>query len=338
MKGRINLLIVDDEPEILNFLGMMFEENVYGVQMAESGDHALALLKQGQVDVLISDIRMPGMDGLELMRQAQQYDPELQYIFMSGHSDVDTAVIAMKEGAFDFLLKPVEFETLEKNVFQAVCKKKRKQERAAQNRELAFYQERLENKVSSQTLALEQANEALKTEVAARIEAERNARYLVYYDMLTGLPNRLLLRERLGQAVRKAKQKQEGLVLLMLDLDHLTEINNSLGRNAGDILLQEVGHRLALSLRRNDTVARMDGDEYVIILPKISSREHALTLIEKIEQRLMQPMQVEGTILSPSFSIGTVYFPDAGSEPELLLEKAEQEMYREKKRKKSAVR
>lgn len=124
MKGRINLLIVDDEPEILNFLGMMFEESVYGVQMAESGDHALALLKQGQVDVLISDIRMPGMDGLELMRQAQQYDPELQYIFMSGHSDVDTAVIAMKEGALDFLLKPVEFETLEKNVFQAVCKKR----------------------------------------------------------------------------------------------------------------------------------------------------------------------------------------------------------------------
>lgn len=338
MKGRINLLIVDDEPEILNFLGMMFEENAYGVQMAESGDHALALLQQNQVDVLISDIRMPGMDGLELMRQAQQYDPDLQYIFMSGHSDVDTAVIAMKEGALNFLLKPVEFEALEKNVFQAVCKKKRKQERAEQNRELAYYQEQLEKKVSSQTLALEQANEVLKTEVAARIEAERKARYLVYYDMLTGLPNRLLLRERLGRAVRKAKQKKEGLVVLMLDLDQLTKINDTMGRGAGDILLQEVGHRLALSLRRSDSVARMDGDEYAMILPKISSREHAMTLIEKIEQRLMQPMQIEGNILSPSFSIGTVYFPDSGSEPELLLHKAEQEMYREKRRKKNAAR
>lgn len=137
MEAQKNLLIVDDEPEILYFLRTMFEEGSYEVAIAENGMQALAILERQDIDVLISDIRIPGMDGIKLMKKAQQHNADIQSILISGHPDVDIAVLAMKEGALDFLLKPLDFDCLKRSVSQAI-KKKGKARPDVEQRDLPF--------------------------------------------------------------------------------------------------------------------------------------------------------------------------------------------------------
>ncbi len=149
-------------------------------------------------------------------------------------------------------------------------------------------------------------------------------------DSLTGLPNLRLLSDRLTQAIAKAKRRKEKVALLFVDLDHFKTINDSLGRAAGDEVLIETARRLTAVVRAHDTVARLAGDEFVIVIEAIRDAIAVATLCEKILATVREPLVVESTRILVTASAGVAWYPDSGEDRDRLLRHADQAMYQAK--------
>jgi len=177
---------------------------------------------------------------------------------------------------------------------------------------------------------------AIVRDITERKLAEQRIRHLAHHDDLTGLPNRSLLRDRLGQAIRDAERKGGAVGLAFIDLDGFKLVNDGLGHNAGDELLKVVGERMGRCLRRNDTLARFGGDEFVILLPDLSGDPMAITpLLEKVRQAVTEPVEVEGQEVQVSCSMGVVLYPRDGEDANTLMMNADAAMYRAKENKDS---
>jgi diguanylate cyclase len=146
-------------------------------------------------------------------------------------------------------------------------------------------------------------------------------------DPLTGLPNRMLLRDRTAQAIRQADRELVPVALLLLDLDRFKEVNDTLGHHDGDQLLVQVGLRLQAALRQVDTVARLGGDEFAVLLSRIETAEGAVAVARKLQAALQEPFLLEGLSLEVEASIGLAIYPEHGNDPEQLLQHADIAMY-----------
>ncbi len=174
----------------------------------------------------------------------------------------------------------------------------------------------------------------VSTQVATAIERKQlhaRLKHMAQYDGLTGLPNRGLLYDRLKMALARTRREQGQMSLLYLDLNNFKQVNDSLGHVAGDELLQEVADRLKQCVRDLDTVARMGGDEFVVLLENIELPEHASNVAKKIRSAISQPIKIEGRSLCILPSIGIALYPDHGEEAHQLLRHADEAMYFEKK-------
>jgi diguanylate cyclase (GGDEF)-like protein len=187
-----------------------------------------------------------------------------------------------------------------------------------------------------QVVPVESGVVAIVRDITERKLAEQRIRHLAHHDDLTGLPNRSLLRDRLGQAIRDAERKGNAVGLAFIDLDGFKLVNDGLGHNAGDELLKVVGARMGACLRRNDTLARFGGDEFVILLPELSGDPMAITpLLEKVRQAVTEPVEVEGQEVQVSCSMGVVLYPRDGDDANTLMMNADAAMYRAKENKNS---
>ncbi len=165
-------------------------------------------------------------------------------------------------------------------------------------------------------------------DVTDRKLAEETINFQAYHDLLTKLPNRALLRDRLGLAITQAKRQNEMLSVMFLDLDRFKNINDSLGHMIGDELLQQVSTRLKSCLREGDTLARFGGDEFTLLLPKVSEkREDVSAIADKITRVLKDPFHIDGHELYVSASIGIAMYPQDGSNMETLIKHADVAMY-----------
>ena len=153
-----------------------------------------------------------------------------------------------------------------------------------------------------------------------------------YHDALTGLPNRQMFYECLHSSLEKASSNHEFVALLFLDLDGFKSINDTLGHNMGDLLLKTVASRLKKCLRGSDTISRLGGDEFTVILPAIPGRDEAAKVAEKICDAIMQPFILEEHTVSVTTSIGISLYPSDGQQPEILVKNADAAMYRAKER------
>jgi diguanylate cyclase (GGDEF)-like protein/PAS domain S-box-containing protein len=154
--------------------------------------------------------------------------------------------------------------------------------------------------------------------------------YSAQHDLVTNLPNRLLLSDRISQAISLARRQRRPLAVLFLDLDRFKTINDSLGHAAGDSLLQSVSKRLLASIRRSDTVSRQGGDEFVILLSEITHPEDAATSARQILHSLSAPHSVGGQDLHVLGSIGISLYPEDGEDAETLIKSADTAMYHAK--------
>lgn len=159
---------------------------------------------------------------------------------------------------------------------------------------------------------------------------ERRLHHLAHHDPLTGLGNRTLLQDRLRQAIESARRDSLMVALAFLDLDNFKHINDNFGHDAGDVVLREVAQRLRENIREEDTIARMGGDEFVIILFNPDSHEHIAELIERIRRAVMTRVEVKGHEILPGTSIGVSLFPDDGDSPEKIMRAADAAMYHAK--------
>lgn len=164
-------------------------------------------------------------------------------------------------------------------------------------------------------------------DITERIKAEEQIRKLAYHDPLTGVPNRFLFNEQFALARARAFRYGEKMAVLLLDLDKFKEINDTLGHKTGDLLLQAVGKRLQESIRREDLVARMGGDEFILLIQEIRKRKDAERAAEKIVTAFRRPFVIEGNTLSVTLSLGVALYPDHGEDLERLMKNADKAMY-----------
>lgn len=153
---------------------------------------------------------------------------------------------------------------------------------------------------------------------------------LANHDALTGLPNRNLLRDRIGQVLVQERRNGSRGVVLFIDLDHFKAINDSMGHDIGDSLLKEVAQRLVSNLRSQDTVARQGGDEFIVLMPSIANAQDAGTLAQKLLDALLLPYHFKSKALHVSASIGIAVFPDDGEDADTLLKHSDTAMYHAK--------
>ncbi|MEW5790515.1 MAG: putative bifunctional diguanylate cyclase/phosphodiesterase [Pseudomonadota bacterium] len=171
---------------------------------------------------------------------------------------------------------------------------------------------------------------SIARDITERKRAEEIIWHQAYHDALTGLPNRVLFKDRLEQALAYAHRHQQMLSVIFLDLDRFKNINDTLGHSVGDQLLQAVAYRLTKCVREEDTVARMGGDEFTLILPEVTHVEDAAKIAQKLIDALKPPFYIDGYELYTSTSIGIAFYPTDGEEPETLLKNADTAMYRAK--------
>ncbi len=190
--------------------------------------------------------------------------------------------------------------------------------------------ESLERAVAERTAELKAANERLGAEIGDRRQAEERAQHLAGHDALTGLPNRRLLEDRLTQALALSQRNRNQTAVMFIDLDRFKAINDSLGHAAGDQVLQEVAQRLVKQLRVGDTVCRVGGDEFVVVLQEAKRSTDAAGVAQKIIETLSQPVRAADRDLVVTPSIGIAVFPDDGRDAEALIRNADAAMYHAK--------
>ncbi len=290
-------------------------QSVFRLDSAYQGAEALALVRRSVAErapysVAFVDMRMPpGWDGLQTIERIWSVDPEIQVVICSAYSDHDWQELIARLGKSDKLLilkKPFErIEVLQ--CAHALAAKWRNERRLHAHIGL------LEKDVSERTQGLEAANKQL--------------RHLAAHDALTSLPNRVLLDDRVSQAIVHAERAGEGFALCVLDLDRFKLINDSLGHRAGDELLKQVARRLTSAIRSVDTVARLGGDEFVLIISQVRSREDTEQLARKVLESLQTPVQVGQIEVHTSASLGIAFYPQDGTTIETLYAHADAAMY-----------
>jgi diguanylate cyclase (GGDEF)-like protein len=169
------------------------------------------------------------------------------------------------------------------------------------------------------------------TDIAERREAEARIRHMAHHDALTDLPNRVFFRDRLAQALARARREGEAVAVLCLDLDRFKEVNDTLGHAAGDQLLEAVADRLRADVREADTIARLGGDEFAVVQTALTQPGGADALSRRIVEALSRPFDLGGNVLaSVGASVGVALYPADGEDPDRLLRRADLALYRAK--------
>ena len=241
-------------------------------------------------DIVISDFTMPQFDAFAALELLHSTQQDIPFIIVSGTIGEDRAVSAMKLGAHDYILK----DNL-KRLLPVV------------KRELREAHNRKEQRQSEETI-----------------------RYLAYTDPVTNLPNRIRFHQLVHEAIIAAQNEQRPIALLLLDLDHFKEVNDTLGHDRGDSLLQQVGVRLRSALFDSDVAARLGGDEFAILLPRLASTKDVQHVVRNLHDSLRQPFVIDGIPIAVETSIGVATMPEHADNADTLMQRAEIAMYRAK--------
>ncbi len=295
----LNIMIVENSPEDIERYRRFLEPEIgdsSNIITFETGKDGLAQFRQGKPDCILLDFNLPDMDGLEFIEELSNSgeDVPTAVIMLTGQGDEKTAVEAMKRGAQDYLVKnSLSQESMIRAINNAV-------EKVSLRREL--------------------------------VQVHKELEFLALRDPLTKLANRNLFRDRFEQALREGKRSEETVALLLVDLDGFKEINDTLGHLAGDLLLQEVAGRLTASIRESDTVSRLGGDEFTVILRNIENVYDVEEVARKILESLSAPVNILDEEVFVSGSVGAALYPDDAGTVEELLKNAGIAMYRAKEK------
>jgi diguanylate cyclase (GGDEF)-like protein/PAS domain S-box-containing protein len=167
----------------------------------------------------------------------------------------------------------------------------------------------------------------ISSDISQLKQHEKQLEHIAHYDALTGIPNRVLLADRMRQAIAQAKREQKLLGVCYLDLDGFKPVNDTLGHQAGDQVLIEIARRIGNILREGDTVARLGGDEFVVLLPDLNHAEECIATLKRLHKNIALPIYIQGQSFLLTASIGVSIFPDDGNDPDVLLRHADQAMY-----------
>jgi len=287
-----NILIVDDQVANVQLLESILQQVGYRHVTSTMSPHAVCELhRANSYDLILLDLQMPGMDGFEVMAGLKEIEPTGYVPILVITAQPGHKQRALAAGARDFIAKP--FDLIELKI-------------------------RIHN--------------MLEVRLLYKRLAERNAELasMALHDMLTGLPNRRLLMDRLSLAIVHARRNQRTMAVMFLDLDGFKQINDTMGHDAGDMLLRMVADRLVATVRQEDTVARLGGDEFVIALYEAIDVEQVAKLGSKVISAVSQPYSIQGVDVRMTVSVGVSVYPMHGEDAETLMKRADVALYEAK--------
>jgi diguanylate cyclase (GGDEF)-like protein len=345
--GTPTVLIVDDTPANVGILVEYLEDRQVRVAVAQEGEEGLARAEFVQPDLILLDVMMPGMDGFETCRRlkASAATRDIPVIFMTALTETPDKLAGFAAGGVDYVTKPFQIDEVWARVTTHLALRSAQRRLAEQNtqlqQEIALRRraeadlhaanDLLEARVAERTAELVSTNARLEQKIADYNQAERRIDFMAHHDALTGLPNRLLLEDRINQAIAQARRHQEEMVAqLHIDLDHFKTINDSLGERIGDRLLQAVATRLQECTRVGDSLGCLGGNAFGICLAALRSSNDAALVASKILESLSRPFHVEDHELHLTASIGVGLFPSDGADAAALLRAANAAMYKAK--------
>lgn len=324
-----SILIVDDIADNLRVLSGTLSEKGYKIRCAKNGATAIKVATKVIPDLILLDIKMPGMNGYEVCQKlkADVQTKDIPIIFLSALDDVLDKVKAFEVGGVDYITKPFQVEEVLVRVKTHLALQSAKAKVCQLNRTLL---QKMQS-IKEHSVRLEVMNQKLQQEIKDRQKAETQLIHDALHDGLTGLPNRTLLMERINFAIQHAKRNPDYLfALLFIDLDKFKIVNDSLGHLVGDKLLIAIAELLQEGLRDSDTVARLGGDEFAILLNDISDLTDATEIGDRIQQRLSLPLTLEARTIFTSASIGIALSITGYQNSSQILRDADIAMYRAK--------
>ncbi|MGL5807823.1 MAG: two-component system response regulator [Xenococcaceae cyanobacterium] len=321
-----NILVVDDTPDNLRVLSASLSEKGYQVRCAKNGSMALITATKEPPDLILLDIKMPDMDGYEVCQKlkANEKTCDIPIIFLSALDDVFDKLKAFSVGGVDYITKPFQVEEVSIRV---------KHQLDLQAAKAAIYQlnNQLEQKVQQRTAQLEQLIDQLNQEIIEHEFTQKQLLHHALHDSLTGLPNRNLLTEHLQKALQRSKRNPDYLfAVLFIDLDRFKIINDSWGHSVGDRLLIAIARILQECSRELDTVARLSGDEFVILLDDLKNSSDAIAISERLLEKFLCPIYLDERKVFTGASIGIVFGSATYQNCVELLRDADIAMYRAK--------
>lgn len=302
-QDKPSILIIDDEEQIRGLLTETLSDRCFCTSV-DSAEKALAVLANVEFSLVVSDINMSGISGLELVPRISQMAPDTVVVMISGQQAIESAIEAMRVGAYDYITKPLDI----RHVRAAV-------ERAMTHHELLKQKRQYENN-------LEELVEKRTAEV----------QHLAYYDSLTDLPNRTLFGDRLQQTLATAAHNDQLAALVLVSLERFEKINDTLGHATGDLLLQQVAGRLAQRTKKGDTIARFGGDEFAFLLTSIERTDEAAEFARELLEALLLSFRLETQELYLNASIGISVFPDDGADAETIMKNGGAALFRAKRK------
>lgn len=347
--GHPLVLMIDDTPANLGVIVEQLEDHGFRIAVAQDGEEGLKRARFIHPDLILLDVMMPGMNGFTACRHLKEDEStcDIPVIFMTALGDTRDKLAGFAAGGIDYITKPFEIEEVLARINTHLALFNAQKDLGEQNiqlhqeitlrekaeAELKRANEILEERVTKRTAELVRINASLKNEIHERQQAEQRVRHMAHHDALTGLPNRMLLVDRVNQAIAQAHRHQkERIALLFIDLDYFKTINDSLGHQIGDRVLQEMATRLQQCVREGDTVARLGGDEYVIALTALNDSNDAALVADKVLEAFNLPFMIEGHELHISGSIGISFYPSDGNDVQSLMRAADTAMYHAKQK------
>jgi diguanylate cyclase (GGDEF)-like protein len=321
-----DILVVDDVPDNLRILSAALVGKGYQVRCVKNGAMALLTSKKMPPNLILLDIKMPDMDGHEVCEKlkADKQTCDIPVIFLSAFDDVLDKVKSFSVGGVDYITKPFQIE----EVFVRIDHQLALQ---AAKAEISRFNTELEQKVQQRTLQLEEVIHRLNQEITQRQHTQQELTYQAFHDALTGLPNLPLFKEHLQKVLQRCERKEDSLfAVLFIDLDRFKIVNDNWGHAFGDRVLIEVSHILKECSREIDTVARLSGDEFTILLEDLQDTTDAVGVAERILKRLSFAIDLEDRQVFIGASIGITLGSKYYQNTEDILRDADIAMYRAK--------
>ena len=426
-ESNSRILIVDDEERIRTAYHHLLAAEGRLIDDCASGSEAQRRLEGRDVDVLILDLNLPDISGLEIMQwMVQQHIPAAVVVF-SGDESIDSAIRALRHGACEFIRKHGDPQELIDTVDRVLRRRRIEREHALMSVRLehserlhrflvdhspdliytldrdgcfifvngrvqallgysrdeligrhyslivhpddleharfAFNERRIGDRASTNVeIRLQSKTQGVRhfenrtivailssqglyaaadgpanlhfmgtsgvaRDITERKKAEETISFQAFHDILTGLPNRILFKDRLGVALKQARRKDRRVGVMFIDIDRFKLVNDTYGHQEGDELLKSFAQRAASCLRSGDTLARQGGDEFTVMLPELGSGDDAALIAAKMLAELRRPFKIAGIDFLATVSIGIALYPDHGETPETLLRNADIAMY-----------
>jgi two-component system, cell cycle response regulator len=288
-----SILIVDDRQANVQLLEKLLRDAGYAHIASTNDPYAVGELhRTNRYDLILLDLVMPGMDGFQVMDDLKKFESDGYLPVIVLTAQPDHKLRALAAGAKDFIVKPFDLVEVKTRIHNML--------------EVRLLYKQLEHHSHELTA-------------------------LALHDPLTGLPNRRLLMDRLASAIARARRYKRTMALMFLDLDGFKQVNDTLGHDAGDALLEMVAARLVGAVRQDDTVARLGGDEFVIALPELVQGSDVVELVSKVIQAVSQPYSIQGRSVSVTASVGVGIYPDHGEDVATLMKSADLALHEAKR-------